>query len=242
MDAGVNAGAPQPPQTDLSSPGNTPGEPLFQLSGVQLEYQGRAVLQELSLTVRRGERVALLGKSGAGKSTLLRHLRQLQSRQVAWCPQQTGLVPVLSVYHNIYMGGLHRHGHLYNLLNLIKPLPTPLAEVSAIANTLSLDEQLLTSVDRLSGGQQQRTAIGRALYQRRPVLLADEPVSALDDYQAERVLHHLSHSHDTLVLALHDIEQALRVCDRVIGLRQGRLVLDAPADRVDQRQLERLYD
>ena len=186
--------------------------------------------------------MALLGKSGAGKSTLLRHLRQRQPQQVAWCPQASGLVPMLSVYHNIYMGALHRHGRLYNLFNLIRPLSQPLAEVRAIAETLGLDEHLLTSVDRLSGGQQQRTAIGRALYQNRSVLLADEPVSALDDYQADRVLQHLSDCHDTLVLALHDVEQALRVCDRVIGLKQGRILLDAPADTVSRQQLARLYD
>lgn len=234
--------APRAPDNQIEAGQGELRSPLFQLDNVRLDYQGQTVLRQLSLSIARGERVALLGKSGAGKSTLLRHLRQLQPRQVAWCPQQTGLVPMLSVYHNIYMGALHRHGCLYNLCNLIKPLPKPLAEVRAIAETLALDEQMLTSVDRLSGGQQQRTAIGRALYQKRPVLLADEPVSALDDYQADRVLQHLSHSHDTLVLALHDVEQALRVCDRVVGLKQGRIALDAPAKAISRRQLARLYD
>lgn len=214
---------------------------LFDLDNVHLDYQGHKVLEGLCMRLYAGERVALVGKSGAGKSTLLRHLRQLQSQQVAWCPQQSGLVPVLSVYHNIYMGALQRHHSLYNLLNLVRPLSTPLAEVRDLAQQLGLEDQLFTSVDRLSGGQQQRTAIGRALYQQRPVLLADEPVSALDTYQGQQLLQLLGERHQTLVLALHDTDLALQICDRVIGLRAGRLALDAPVSELTPSELRFLY-
>ena len=215
---------------------------VFALDKVRLDYRQHTVLTDLSFEIYRGERVALVGKSGAGKSTLLNYLRQLQPAQVAWCPQQTGLVPMLSVYHNIYMGALQRHGTLFNLLNLMRPFQQPLAEVRELTERLALDTKLFTSVDRLSGGQQQRTAIGRALYQQRPVLLADEPVSALDAYQSARLLQLLCLQHDTLVLALHQVDQALAVCDRVIGLSGGRLVLDAPSAELCAKDLAPLYD
>jgi len=223
------------------APTGPKGTALFELDDVHLDYRGHRILEGLSLRLHPGERVAVVGKSGAGKSTLLRHLRQLQSQQVAWCPQQSGLVPMLSVYHNIFMGALQRHHSLYNLLNLIRPLSTPLSEVRDLARQLGLENQLFTSVDQLSGGQQQRTAIGRALYQQRPVLLADEPVSALDSYQGQQLLQLLVERHQTLVLALHDTNQALQFCDRVIGLREGQLVLDAPASQLSQSELRFLY-
>ncbi|MCS5559978.1 MAG: ATP-binding cassette domain-containing protein, partial [Oceanospirillaceae bacterium] len=157
---------------------------LLELKNIRLEYQGKMVLENLSLSIRRGERVALVGGSGAGKSTLLKALREQLSDQVAWCPQQSGLVPMLSAFHNIYMGALHRHSFIYNLGNLIKPMPAARREVSEIAQVIGLEEQLYRSVDKLSGGQQQRTSIGRALIQQRDIFIGDEPVANVDDYQA----------------------------------------------------------
>ncbi|RLA41090.1 MAG: phosphonate ABC transporter ATP-binding protein, partial [Gammaproteobacteria bacterium] len=194
-------------------------EPVFSLANAQLAYEGRVVLNNITLSIAPGERVALVGKSGVGKSTLLAALREQQSNSVAWCPQQHGLVPMLSVYHNIYMGGLHRHNVLYNLLNLIKPLSQPLHEVTKLAEPLQLDKSLFDRVEQLSGGQAQRVAIGRALYQQKNIFLGDEPVSAVDDYQAQQLLKLIVEKHQTLVLALHDVEQALHFCDRIIGLK-----------------------
>ena len=216
-------------------------DPVFSLLKAQLVYEGRGVLDNISLSIAPGERVALVGKSGVGKSTLLAALREQQSNSVAWCPQQHGLVPMLSVYHNIYMGGLQRHNTFYNLLNLIKPLARPLHEVADLAKQLHLRESLYTPVEKLSGGQSQRVAIGRALYQQQAVFLGDEPVSAVDDYQAQELLTLILKKHETLVLALHDVEQALHFCDRIIGLKDGAIVLDAPSSTLKASDFVELY-
>lgn len=215
--------------------------PVFSLLNAQLVYEGRVVLDNISLSIASGERVGLVGKSGVGKSTLLAALREQQSNSVAWCPQQHGLVPMLSAYHNMYMGGLQRHNTLYNLLNLIKPLARPLQEVATLAKQLQLAEFLHARVEQLSGGQSQRVAIGRALYQQQAVFLGDEPVSALDDYQALQLLTLIREKHETLVLALHDVGQALRFCDRIIGLKEGAVVLDAPSSTLKSSDLVALY-
>jgi len=215
--------------------------PVFSLFNAQLVYEGRVVLDNISLSIAPGERVALVGKSGVGKSTLLAALREQQSNSVAWCPQQHGLVPMLSVYHNIYMGGLQRYNTLYNLLNLIKPLAKPLREVAALAKQLQLSESLHARVEQLSGGQSQRVAIGRALYQQQAVFLGDEPVSAVDDFQAHQLLTLILEKHETLVLALHDVEQALCFCDRIIGLKDGAIVLDSPSSTLKASDLVELY-
>jgi phosphonate transport system ATP-binding protein len=214
---------------------------MFQFNQHTLQRQGVTVLQPFNLTIRQGEKVALLGVSGAGKSTLLEALRLQQPDQVAWCPQQGALVPMLSVFHNIYMGALDRHSALYNLLNLIRPLRRELQAVDQLATQLGIADKLRSSVDRLSGGQAQRTALGRALFSQRPVLLADEPVSSVDEQQAQSLLSLALARHETAVIALHDRELALHCCDRVIGLKDGCIVIDTASNRLSLSDLDPLY-
>ena len=214
---------------------------MFRFEQSTLQRQGVTVLEPFSLTIRQGEKVALLGVSGAGKSTLLEALRLQQPDQVAWCPQQGALVPMLSVFHNIYMGALERHGALYNLINLIRPLQHELQSVMQLAIELGIADKLRSSVDRLSGGQAQRTALGRALFSQRPVLLADEPVSSVDERQAQSLLTLALARHHTAVVALHDRELALQCCDRIIGLKNGRIVIDAASEQLSLTDLDPLY-
>jgi phosphonate transport system ATP-binding protein len=214
---------------------------MFSFTHHTLRRQGVAVLNDISLTIAAGEKVALLGVSGAGKSTLLEALRLQQPLHSAWCPQQGALVPMLSVFHNIYMGALDRHGVLYNLTNLIRPRPAELEQVGAVAAELGIADKLRTSVDRLSGGQAQRTALGRALYSQRDILLADEPVSSVDEQQAEALLTLALARHHTAVVALHDRELALHCCNRIIGLQSGKVVLDAASRELRPGDLDSLY-
>jgi phosphonate transport system ATP-binding protein len=214
---------------------------MFALTHHTLRRQGVVVLHEVSLTISAGEKVALLGVSGAGKSTLLETLRLQQPMRSAWCPQQGALVPMLSVFHNIYMGALDRHSALYNLGNLIRPRRAELEQVGAIATELGIADKLRTSIDRLSGGQAQRTALGRALYSQRQILLADEPVSSVDEQQAEALLRLALTRHQTAVVALHDRELALHCCDRIIGLQAGQIVLDASSRDLAVSDLDPLY-
>ncbi|MCC1495387.1 ATP-binding cassette domain-containing protein [Alcanivorax sp. 1008] len=214
---------------------------MFQFNQHTLQRQGVTVLQSLNLTIQQGEKVALLGVSGAGKSTLLEALRLQQPDQVAWCPQQGALVPMLSVFHNIYMGALERHAAVYNLINLIRPLRRELEAVTQLAAELGISEKLRTSVDRLSGGQAQRTALGRALFSQRPVLLADEPVSSVDEHHAQSLLMLALARHDTAVVALHDRQLALNCCDRIIGLKSGQIVIDGASNQLSKHDLDILY-
>lgn len=217
------------------------GHCLFQFQQQDLGYGASTVLHDLALNIYQGERVALLGESGTGKSTLLRSMRELRAREVAWCPQQPGLVPVLSAFHNIYMGRLGRYPAWYNLVNLIRPQARPKAEIGELAEQLGLQAQLWQPAERLSGGQQSRVSLGRALYQQKTIFIGDEPVSALDERQADALLRLLCARHHTLVLALHNIEQALTHCTRIIGLRAGQVVLDAPAQSLNADELSDLY-
>ncbi|QFT84039.1 Phosphate-import ATP-binding protein PhnC [Halomonas sp. THAF12] len=216
-------------------------EPLLTLDGVDLGHGERVVLPRVHLHLARGERVALLGPSGAGKSTLLAALRERLGGAVAWCPQHHGLVPGLAVYHNVYMGRLAEHSALANLWNLVRPLRGPWGEVAALCERVGLDGLMRRPVGQLSGGQRQRTAIARALYQQREVFLGDEPVASVDPHQAHRLLGLIEQRHTTSVIALHQRELALTRFDRVWGLRDGRLVIDAPASTLSLDDLDALY-
>jgi phosphonate transport system ATP-binding protein len=203
--------------------------PAFELKGASVGYDSRPVLIDIDLTIAHGERVAVMGRSGAGKSTLIKLLFAQRSADIALIPQTAALVRTLSVFHNVFMGRLDRRSTLYNLRSLVWPARLDIDEIRGVLDGVGLADKLFTAAGTLSGGQQQRTSVARALYNGRPIVIGDEPVSALDRVQGSETLSLLSRRHETLVLVLHDIHLALKHADRIIVLEHGRKVLDAPA-------------
>jgi phosphonate transport system ATP-binding protein len=200
------------------------------------------VLGPLSLTLAPGERVALVGKSGAGKSTLLSVMYDnWRDRGAALMPQDLGLVPTFSVFHNVYMGRLDRHPWWRNLLTLVRPRRRDIEEIDALLARLGLEDKCWTPSGELSGGQRQRVAAARVIYQDGGMLLADEPVSALDGPLSDVTLTALTDAYPTAVLAMHDVELALRFCTRVIGIQDGDIAIDQPSKRLSAHDLQTLY-
>ncbi|MDA0746130.1 MAG: ATP-binding cassette domain-containing protein [bacterium] len=214
---------------------------MFTLNNISVAYDDAPVLRKITLHIRAGERVVLIGPSGAGKSTLLRKLYEMQPDRCAFIHQNYALVPQLSVFHNVYIGRLDHHSFFYNARNLIKPHPRERAAITPLLNTLGLLEKQKTRVNDLSGGQQQRVAVARALYRKAEIVLGDEPVSAVDPHQSDAVLDLLKDQSPTLILAMHDVDLALRHFERVIGLRSGTIAFDLPAASVTQTHLADLF-
>ncbi len=214
---------------------------MFHLSEESFGYRDTPVLKKISLQIQPGEKVALVGESGSGKSTLLSLLYQRHRPDCAYVPQEPALVRSLSVFHNVYMGQLDRHNSAYNLLNLAWPRKKQVAAIRTLLKSLGLEDKIFTRAGELSGGQQQRTAVCRALFQGGPALLADEPVSAADLNHAEQSLSAMTAHFETLILAMHDVDLALAYTQRVIGIRHGRVVLDAPTQGLTRQDLAFVY-
>lgn len=198
-------------------------------------------MRNISLSIGQGERVALVGESGAGKSTLLSALQSRFQDKAALIPQDVGLVRNLSVFHNIYMGRLNTHSTGYNLLNLAWPQKREIDQIKPLVDKMGLSDKLFESTGELSGGQQQRTAVCRALYQGGTAIIGDEPVSAVDNHMANQVLAALCDQFETVVLAMHDLELALKYSSRIIGLKDGAISLDQSTDNLTRRDLDFLY-
>ncbi|MDB2385983.1 ATP-binding cassette domain-containing protein [Shewanella sp.] len=214
---------------------------MLKLERFSCTFGNKLALDAIDLIIEPGEKVAIIGRSGSGKTTLINQINAQLHDRAAFCSQQQGLVDSLSVFHNIFMGALGRHHFLYNLLNLAYPFKRPLQDITAIIGSLELDCPVSQPVSRLSGGQRQRTAVGRALYQNMPVFIGDEPFSALDPMMSSRLITLLMAQHNTVIMVLHDVNMALTHFDRIIGLCEGKKVIDAAADTLNSDLLQAFY-
>jgi phosphonate transport system ATP-binding protein len=241
----------------------------FALADLTLQFpNGHRPLQRLALTVRAGERVAVIGPSGAGKTSLLRvagcalrpsegrvevlgqHPWQLGAGALKRLRSHIGVVhqappipPRLRVVTAVLAGRLGRWSTAKALRSLM--MPADIAGAHEVLARLDLGDRLFERCDRLSGGQLQRVGIARVLYQRPELLLADEPVSALDPTLADTAIGQLVAQSEatgaTLVASLHAVDLALKWFPRLVGLRNGELLFDLPAGAVTREQLQELY-
>ena len=241
---------------------------VLSLRGVRVDYGRHAALDGFDLEVHAGERVALVGPSGAGKTTVLRlctgsvrpnggkvdvlghelgaasaeELRALR-RRVGTVYQQLHLVGPLRVVHNVNAGRLGMWSRRRALRSLVKPVEVDVAR-AALAR-VGIASKLFERTDRLSGGEQQRVALARVLVQEPELILADEPVSSLDPARAEEVMDLLvevvAGRSRTMLVSLHDFGLARRRCDRIVGVKAGRVVFDLPAGDVSDELGAALY-
>ena len=157
--------------------------------------------------------------------------------------QQFNLVGRLSLFTNVALGSLGRIDRLRGLFGLW-PAETKSAAMAAMSR-MGVADYAGQRANTLSGGQQQRGAIARALVQKAKVILADEPVASLDPVSARRVMESLRDLNRTdgltVVVTLHQVDYALRYCDRVVALKAGKMVYDGPASGLKRAKLIDIY-
>ena len=239
--------------------------------GVSKTFGARKALDGVSLEVAPGEMVALIGPSGSGKSTLLRSITGLQPidaggtiavfgetvqrdgrvtgavrkarARLGMIFQQFNLVGRLSLFSNVMLGAL---GRLPSWRGLFGVWPgADKDKAMAALHRVGVSDYAAQRANTLSGGQQQRGAIARALVQGAKAILADEPVASLDPVSARKVMELLVelNKRDGLgvIVTLHQVDYAIRYCERVVALQAGKVVYDGPSTGLDTKRLIEIY-
>jgi len=241
---------------------------MLRLENVTKSYGDNIAVDQASFNVDKPMMIGIIGRSGAGKSTLLRMLNRLTDTtsggimfegtditslrgsarrnwqsQCAMIFQQFNLVPRMDVVSNVLHGTLNRRSTFSSMFNLY-----PDADIHRaidILDRLGIAEHAPKRAEALSGGQQQRVAIARALMQDPRIILADEPIASLDPMNAQVVMQALRDIHEQdgrMVIAnLHTLDTARRYCDRVIGMRDGRIVFDGAPDALTTNAAREIY-
>ena len=241
---------------------------IIELSGLSLLNKKVYRLNDVSFSIRSGEKVAILGKSGSGKTSLLKvangtikptygivkyngtditKISRRQKAQVGTLWQDLRLIEELSVNQNINSGILGKRNILWSLANLIIPIEQKECIDCLIAAQLS-ETLIHQNVKELSSGQRRRVAIARLLRQKSNLYLADEPLTALDPNQAKRILLTLLNEFEgssyavpsTCIITLHQ-PNLIKYFTRVIGLKEGRIFFDVVAKKINPQTIQELY-
>lgn len=241
---------------------------MFKIVNLEKHFGAVPAVDGVSFRVAGPQMVGVIGRSGAGKSTLLRVINRMTDassgqvlvdgadmltlkgrHKLAWqqdCAmifQQFNLVPRLDVLTNVILGRLNSQSTLRSCLKFFTA--DERRQALRLLERFGVAEAALQRAETLSGGQQQRVAICRAMMQQPKIVLADEPIASLDPLNARLVMDALrSINRDekiTVVCNLHTLDTARGYCDRIIGMRRGKIVFDGPAEDLTDAAAREIY-
>ncbi len=226
---------------------------------IEFNYNGSPALQCVNTSIEKGDFVALVGPNGSGKSTLIKCLNRILkikkgavlideksidaftpnelAKEMAYVPQSENKKSSLHVFDVILLG---RKPYIY-----WKPTEHDLTITANILKTLHLEDIAMRDVNKLSGGQQQSVFIARALAQEPDILLLDEPTANLDIKHQVEVLELLKKLTDkgiTVIIALHDINVAMRYASKIMMLKDGTIFASGGKGTITKKNIEKLYD
>lgn len=250
--------------------GRKEGSTLIEFKHVSKTYpNGVKGLKDVNLTIDQGEFVAIIGLSGAGKSTLIRTINRMIDitegqlivdgvdvmtlkgktmrrfrRKIGMIFQSFNLVTRSTAIKNVLTSMVPDMPFFRVLLGLF----TPAQKIQALEalDKVGILDKAYTRCDQLSGGQQQRVALARTLNQNPTIILADEPVAALDPVTAHQVMGDFKRINEemniSILINIHHVDLALKYATRVIGIRAGEIVYDGPTCDVTQGILDQIYN
>lgn len=225
-------------------------------------------LDDVSMAIGQGEFVAIIGLSGAGKSTLIRTINRMIDissgeltvdgtdvsklkgkalrkfrRRIGMIFQSFNLVTRTTVIRNVLTAKVPDMSFIKVLFGFFSKIDK--IEALEVLDKMGIVDKAFIRADQLSGGQQQRVALARTLAQNPQIILADEPVAALDPVTAKQVMDDFrkinKEMNISILINIHHVELALEYADRIIGIQDGKVIYDGPAECVNDEILARIY-
>ena len=241
---------------------------MIKMKNLTLGYKKEIILKDIDLKIKKGEFIGIIGPSGAGKSTLLMSitggikvfdgkfevldfdLHNIKKKNLVKLREQIGvifqgynLVDRISVLDNVISGMLKDIPLSRAIIKLYKD--KELKKAKEYMDVVDITKHSMKRCDELSGGQRQRVAIARALAAEPKIILADEPVSALDPKSARKVMEILKKVNETygvtVIANLHHLEYAKEYCDRIIGVNSGTVIFDNNSENLTEKLVEKIY-
>lgn len=242
---------------------------MIKMKNLTLGYKKEKILTSLDLKIKKGEFVGIIGPSGAGKSTLLMSvvggikvfdgdfrvldydMDNIKKKNLIALREQVGiifqgynLVDRISVLDNVISGMLKDIPMARAVIKYYKD--KEIEKVSKLIELVEIEKHALKRCDELSGGQRQRVAIARALASDPKIILADEPISALDEKSAKKVMNILKKVNEelevTIIANLHHLDVAKKYCTRIIGVNKGHIVFDGKSEDLTEDIIEKIYE
>ncbi|MDO4690257.1 MAG: phosphonate ABC transporter ATP-binding protein [Fusobacterium sp.] len=243
-------------------------EKIIEVNKLVKSYGNREILKELSFSIDKGAFISIIGESGAGKSTLMRCLNALEEinsgsikfygkeitnlkekeknevkRKMAFVFQDFNIIENLYVIENVMLPFLAKKNAFQVLINSYSK--NEYERAMYCLEKVGLTKLAYTKAKYLSGGEKQRVAIARALAPNVDLILADEPISSLDEKNAKQIMEIFKRINDkknkTIILNLHNVDIAKRFSDKILALKDGKIFFFKESEKVSEDDIRKVY-
>ncbi|MCI7223211.1 phosphonate ABC transporter ATP-binding protein [Fusobacterium sp.] len=241
---------------------------IIEVNKLIKNYNDRKILKEISFSIKKGEFISIIGESGAGKSTLMRCLNGLEEinsgsikfynkeitilkekekniikRQMAFVFQDFNIIDNLYVIENVLLPFLAKKNVFQVLMNSYSK--EEYERAMYCLEKVNLTKLAYTKAKYLSGGEKQRVAIARALVPNVDLILADEPISSLDEKNAQQIMEIFKRINEkkskTIILNLHNVYIARKYSDKILALKNGEIFFFKESEKVTEDDIREVY-
>ena len=243
-------------------------ETIIEVKNLKKNYGDREILKDISFSIEKGEIISIIGESGAGKSTLMRCINGLEGinsgsikfydtditklkekernsikKQMAYVFQDLNIIDNMYVIDNVLIPFLNRKNFIQVLLNRFSRAEYERALY--FLEKVGISKLAYTKAKYLSGGEKQRVAIARSIAPNVDLILADEPISSLDEKNSFQIMEIFKRinakKNKTIILNLHNVEIAKKFSDKILALKNGEIFFFKKSSEVNENDIRQVY-